>query len=138
MGPLLRIDGPACPSCGCRDSEKIERRPRETKPGPKKTEESWFAKQTSQGDRRLCRYCGREFTAADAEEMVPYGTTTCPACKSTNVEVIRTAKPIRYHKCRDCGNHFKSYQGATDEQSQRTKTTGDQRPGRTEGRRPAP
>ena len=32
----------------------------------------------------------------------------CPKCKSTKVPVTKTCRPIRYHKCSDCGYNFKS------------------------------
>ena len=32
----------------------------------------------------------------------------CPVCGSENVPVYHTARPIRYHKCEDCGHTFKS------------------------------
>lgn len=32
----------------------------------------------------------------------------CPECKGGNCPVHTTRKPIRYHKCNDCGCLFKS------------------------------
>ena len=32
----------------------------------------------------------------------------CPKCKSTKTSVTKTCRPIRYHKCSDCGYNFKS------------------------------
>jgi len=32
----------------------------------------------------------------------------CPYCKSKKVPVCHTNRPIRYHKCVDCGETFKS------------------------------
>ena len=41
-------------------------------------------------------------------EVVIWHTVQCPRCKSEKVPVITTRKPIRYHKCENCGHHFKS------------------------------
>jgi len=41
-------------------------------------------------------------------KVVIYHIVHCPVCKSTNVPVYSTEKPIRYHKCSDCGHNFKS------------------------------
>jgi predicted RNA-binding Zn-ribbon protein involved in translation (DUF1610 family) len=35
----------------------------------------------------------------------------CPSCDSTEVRVTRSKKPVRYHKCQDCGWTFKSVDG---------------------------
>ena len=32
----------------------------------------------------------------------------CPRCGSTKAPVTKTCRPIRYHKCSDCGYNFKS------------------------------
>lgn len=46
------------------------------------------------------------------EEPVYYRRVQCPRlrCRSTDCPVTRTAKPIRYHKCRKSGHCFKSVQ----------------------------
>ena len=31
----------------------------------------------------------------------------CPACKSRDVSVRRTVRPVRYAKCRACGHNYK-------------------------------
>jgi len=51
--------------------------------------------------------------AADAGEdadghAVPFYVLRCPACTSTNTRTTSTRRPVRYHRCRDCGHTFKS------------------------------
>lgn len=41
-------------------------------------------------------------------KAVIYHVIVCPVCKCRNCPVVKTEKPIRYHKCNDCGHNFKS------------------------------
>lgn len=43
-----------------------------------------------------------------SDDVVYYHKVRCPKCGSENVTVETTRKPIRYHKCQDCGHTFKS------------------------------
>lgn len=109
---LDRCDGPACPHCGCQDTE-IDRRRRR-----------WGAAST----RYRCRNCGTtwhptRWTAESAEPAtaepngngevsaggaVIYRPVRCPECGSTDTKVTSTRRPVRHHKCRACGAAFKS------------------------------
>lgn len=116
---MMRVDGPECPRCGCQDSES----------GPH------FDRWGRQAMRRRCRNCGKEWVdrlRASSRVAGPHQTRPepvtenrpgdtvsvavywvavspkCPECGSDAVIVQRTARPIRYHKCNDCGGNFKS------------------------------
>lgn len=39
---------------------------------------------------------------------VRYQILCCPACGSEKVRVTKTERPVRHHKCRDCGECFKT------------------------------
>jgi len=39
---------------------------------------------------------------------VIYHVLRCPDCQSEDVVVVRTERPVRYHKCWGCGHTFKS------------------------------
>lgn len=41
---------------------------------------------------------------------VTYVPTCCPKCQSPDTKITRTDKPVRYHKCTECGQNFKSVQ----------------------------
>ena len=48
-------------------------------------------------------------TDTDGLPMVPYYKPKCPICKSSECPVYDSNhKPIRYHKCAQCGLCFKS------------------------------
>ena len=101
---MKRIEGPACPECGCEDSQVIARGSRWGKPT----------------ERRLCNNCGRTFTAdvkANGEKMaadsagaepIIYQIIKCPRCGSEDTYIAHTCRPVRYHKCRACDATFKS------------------------------
>jgi rubredoxin len=97
-----------CTACGCPDVE-VQRPPRIGE---------WFGSGVAR-----CNECGCQFSfrAAEgsAEEDTEDGRAViyrpirchCPACRSSDVPVQRTAGRVRYHKCRDCGKNFKSVEG---------------------------
>lgn len=65
--------------------------------------------------RYKCDHCGHEFTLGANPQQpgtvngVVFHPICCPSCKGKNTEVTRKASErIRYHKCRDCGQNFKS------------------------------
>lgn len=64
--------------------------------------------------RYHCQECGattsaaRERVKASIAEAVTFHILTCPACASADTFVTSTMRPIRYHKCRNCGQAFKS------------------------------
>jgi DNA-directed RNA polymerase subunit RPC12/RpoP len=92
-----------CTHCGCPDAE-VER---EARPG------AWFA----DGIAR-CNNCRQTFSFrapkehAEREATVIYNPIRCPSCRSTDVPVTHTAAPVRYHRCRNCTNTFKSVEKA--------------------------
>ena len=71
----------------------------------------------TKGARKFCRHCGKPYIhhLEKAEPPPPpkpdgvtYHVMRCPDCNSDKVRVTRTVRPIRYHKCKDCGCNFKS------------------------------
>ncbi len=98
MFQLTKVEGPACPRCGCPDSEVVAN--------------------GSRYERRRCNHCGDRFdvnvespdepTPGSTGDAVRYDPIHCPTCNSKNVRVTSTQKPVRYHKCQDCGHPFKS------------------------------
>lgn len=100
-----------CPNCGCRDGRVVGRGTRWGRP---------FTK-------RVCRHCGKLYTvqmpdgvpteADSVKVQEPLGgeeiiyrvpVVKCPECGSNDTPVRSTRRPIRHHKCRACGNTFKS------------------------------
>ncbi len=122
MHYLDQADGPECPYCGCNDTT-ITQRP----PAGEKGVDWWFG-----FGQAKCNFCGRSFSVKELppesepelpparEEppsSVPFVSVRCPACKSTNTIVTKSPKPMpegtikfRYHKCRACGNKFRSHE----------------------------
>jgi len=121
MAILSKIIGPACPHCGCRHTERVN------------TGSRWGVSWGGEAPtRRKCRYCGRQFNAVIENEPVPdqmnepiddlqtpepevitpiiHHVHTCPACGSKRTRITRTVRPTRYHKCKDCGHNFKSFE----------------------------
>jgi ribosomal protein S27E len=110
---LERCTGPACPHCGCQDAEILRQ--------PNPDTASWWA-----DGRARCNHCGREFAfkelpqdnaeiSEDTSEIerpadlgVPFIPVRCPDCRSDDVVVTSTRRPIRWHRCRKCGARFKS------------------------------
>jgi len=45
--------------------------------------------------------------------VVYWRVIKCPTCNSKSCFVYSSKSPIRYHKCRDCGNTFKSIEEKT-------------------------
>ena len=90
-----------CTTCGCPDVA-VEREP---KP------DAWFADGVAR-----CNDCGQIFAfrapKPDAEEKrqttVVFVAVRCPECRSTDTPVTHSALPVRYHRCKFCGNTFKS------------------------------
>ena len=76
--------------------------------------------------RARCNDCGNRFlfrAPAKAKEQeredlaryvegrggaVVYRPVRCPTCRSTDVPVQHSEPPVRYHRCRNCGETFKS------------------------------
>lgn len=88
---LERINGPECPTCGCRDGETLR---------------AHGALWGEQRPRRRCNHCGRTFTAGLAYR--PAKQPHCPECGSPNTKITSSPLPIRWHKCQDCDAAFKT------------------------------
>lgn len=96
---LERVEGPECPHCGCMDQAVLSR-------------SRWNGRYT---ERRGCRHCGHIFSAQSTDDLEPEPPTyypailpVCPTCGSTDNVVTHTLRPIRHHRCRQCGERFKS------------------------------
>ncbi len=46
-------------------------------------------------------------------DCVEYVVIRCPRCASENTKIYKHNRPIRYHKCQDCGHNFKSIEKPT-------------------------
>ena len=98
-----RVEGPACPSCGCEDSVEVGQFVRWGKPAT----------------RRRCGHCRETFVAADpadtepTDDAVAFIPIRCPVCKSPETRVTSTRKPVRYHRCNACKHTFKSVERRT-------------------------
>jgi len=108
---------PDCPRCGCPEAHTIEHGTR--------WGHDW---------RKLrCALCGKTWTHTAAAQIstpkpsrsadpaapvdtgpppdglaVAYPLIRCPACDSTETRITSTRRPLRYHRCSDCGHTFKS------------------------------
>lgn len=106
---LRRVEGPECRNCGCMDCEAHGR--------AAKWGDTW--------QRWRCNNCGEVFSAAPKKPPEPlfaslaqldaviFSLVKCRRCKSTRTKITRTLKAddqprVRYHKCLECGNNFKS------------------------------
>ena len=107
---LERLIGPECPRCGCCDSRIV-------------SSGTWWG---SERQRRQCKNCGKLFgaqpvatpseNAGSQQALTPiaqagpvtYVVMRCPHCDSTDTCITSTRKPVRHHKCRGCGETFKS------------------------------
>lgn len=112
---LKEVQGPECPRCGCRDASQVRQVSRWGQPA----------------QRLRCRHCGYLWTVRTVEEAqdadpapakgtrpdvlakdgglcVQYHLVRCPGCGGEKCRVYRTLRPVRYHKCGDCGLSFKS------------------------------
>lgn len=101
---LRRVSGPECPTCGCCAGEDLGR----------------SGVGDRQSVRRRCDHCGAVWSYVDeaatvepdesspADRGVVYHVMRCPNCASEDTVVTSTQRPLRYHKCRECGQAFKS------------------------------
>ena len=106
---LERCDGPECPKCGCEDTHCYVGRRR------------WGGAEYVQF---ICGHCGAIFhpgprwqaeqkTNSKPDDVsaggaVIYRPVRCPKCGSVKTKVTSTRRPVRHHKCKDCGECFKS------------------------------
>lgn len=77
-----------CSRCGCNDTKTV-------------------------GNQKFCRHCGKPWVVHLVAEPDPepesgvHHVVRCDNCRSDKVKVTRTATPVRYYKCKDCGCNFK-------------------------------
>ena len=73
-----------------------------------------------------CKACGARFHFREMPEVehrepvvethdageigVPYVQMQCVSCGGQNVRITSTRRPIRWHRCEDCGGTFKSFE----------------------------
>jgi Zn ribbon nucleic-acid-binding protein len=103
------IQGPACPRCHSQLSDVIQYSTR------------WGLPSVV----RRCVHCGYTFSALvptpedtirpdpprpAAPPFVLYPMIHCPECNSVQTRVTSTRKPVRHHKCDNCGHCFKSHE----------------------------
>lgn len=106
-----RKEGPDCPRCGCVDTELLQRIDRRVE----------LADSTMWGEvleRLRCNHCGHAYyynrEPEPGEEVEPvaglviYTPIRCPDCNSKEVRTTSTRRPVRYHKCGNCGRSFQS------------------------------
>jgi transposase-like protein len=118
MSLLSPITGPECPRCGCQDSSVIRRGVRWGQPWSRRRchncGEAWACNDpppAAPGDARLA--AGDDAVPIDPPPPDPdrgviYHVVRCPNCGSDHCKVTSTRRPVRYHRCDDCGHTFKS------------------------------
>lgn len=89
-----------CPACGCNATLLVGRT-------------RWWGDIV---EKRQCEHCGKRFTCSPdqddpAVEAVVYVRVQCPECSGDDCPVTSTQRPVRHHRCRDCGCRFKSIEG---------------------------
>lgn len=92
------VFGPACPKCGCTQSEVIES----------------FTRWRKRHQRHECTNCLHTFSAPaesiDGEDETPaeYPVLFCRECKIGKMKVASTQAGVRPMKCDNCGRTCKS------------------------------
>jgi len=106
-------DVPRCPECGCNDLEVLDTQ----------NHLGRYVK-TGQADRVVriaiersrCNFCGNRWTHRTSQPLedqaVLYRPVVCPKCGGSNCPVTKTARPKRWHRCRDCGHGFRSVEAS--------------------------
>lgn len=102
---LTKTNAPDCAKCGCNGTRLVGAGTCAGRP--------WA--------RYECDFCGKIFTVgtspleAGVVNGVVYQTTKCkcPKCDAKNPKVRSTQGRIRYHKCENCGQGFKSVEEKT-------------------------
>jgi len=128
---LVKLTGPECPLCGCPDAKLLHRHERTgTRYGQAGATGEKFV---SANCRYQCNHCGQrwfvtepwtplikpndttdqelpgyEESEIELKYAVRYKVIRCPKCGSDSTKVASTKRPIRSHKCLDCGFPFKS------------------------------
>jgi hypothetical protein len=107
--PTNPAQSPACPKCGCNQTELVRAGQRWGRP--------WAT--------YACDHCAHEFSTGRRPQdstnghsyRVRYAKTKCPSCGSTNTATrsspaLQSGKrfKMRYHDCGDCGCQFSSYE----------------------------
>ena len=95
-GALTLVEATECSKCGCKDRVKRSGQDR-----CRHCDKLWMrhiapAKQEPQEDE------------PEVDGLTYYHVVRCPSCGSKDTKVTSTRKPIRHHKCKECGHCFKS------------------------------
>ena len=97
---LSKVNAPECPACGCNATRLVGAGEVRGRP--------WA--------RFACDFCGKENTVGKSplEPGIVNGVAyevvhcRCPKCKQKNPKVTSTQGRIRYHRCENCSQKFKS------------------------------
>lgn len=125
---LEKCQGPECPRCGCQDSEEVDTRGRWgglvlTRRVCRHCGYQWRKKKWGTGREELSGESPESIVESpeptvegngEKVDGVPYYVTRCPKCNSRATKIVSSPKAvgdmprIRRHKCKTCGNTFKS------------------------------
>lgn len=100
--PVVQGFAPECPACGCNATRIVA--------GGEQFGRAWA--------RFECDFCRRAFTIGrspatdEVVNGVVYHPVRCPKCKSKDCPVHTSRGVKRYHRCRNCGQQFKSVEAS--------------------------
>jgi phage FluMu protein Com len=95
---LIKSSCPECPACGCNATTLIGAGEKHGRPWAK----------------FRCDFCACQFGFGRNPDKprlvngVTYRKLRCPSCDSKNTTTTSTRQPVRFHKCNNCGQNFKS------------------------------
>lgn len=94
---MEKIEGHACPKCGCQESRVVSR----------------VTEWGKAHERRRCGHCHALYAVKLPDPEPPKivdhpAPLECPRCGSLEVKTTRTFLPMRAHKCRACDWAFQS------------------------------
>jgi hypothetical protein len=103
MNDLEECNGPACPKCGCRDSQILAY--------PQPGVAVWYG-----AGRARCKHCSFvfHFKELPTDAAVEHPTLRCSQCGGTDTVVTSTRGRVRHNKCRGCGKAFKTVEKSED------------------------
>lgn len=135
----LRLDrcaGPACPRCGCTDSEILQRPPEVAAGQPSfaiadpQKAAAWARSSWWQSGKARCNHCRNVFSFSESDasggSVAPTGDTVdkasacespagatrkiteCPNCGCGKYYADRTVGEVQYRKCRGCKHRGKT------------------------------
>jgi len=65
----------------------------------------WIGKKPGRKDRERAAAEAKSEAKAEAVFWIPI---RCSDCRSPDYQTYKSAAPVRYHRCRECGARFKS------------------------------